>query len=152
MRKPAGRKGTAGPFDRRGAIQFFAFGPWEFNVTRAQILARNMCKYRVEQCRPAPDWVGPNIELNEGHVERCDPHRPVLFATVIHEGRPWRLLIDGNHRVARALRRQEEVSRIVLDLEDTLKVLRGPDDTVPQMRNQGQQLGLLPTASVPVGE
>jgi hypothetical protein len=132
------REGMAGP-----AGEVFTLGPWEFNVSRARLLAADRRKYRPRTCRPGPDWVGPNIDIDPRQVERSDLRKPVLFATVVWHGRPERVLIDGNHRAVKALRHQVDVRAITLDLEDTLKVLRAPGHTLEQMRQEGQRLGLL---------
>jgi hypothetical protein len=141
MKRPK-RKGR--PRRSEEPIQFFDCGPWRFNVTKALRLAANQRKYSVETRRPTPDWIGPNIDIDSAHVERVEASQPVLFATVVQHGQPWRLLIDGNHRVVRALRQGCEVAVVTLDLEDTLKVLSAPGGTVEQMRRDGVRLGLLP--------
>jgi hypothetical protein len=76
-------------------------------------------------------------------VGRCPLTQPVIFATLALPGRPRRLLIDGNHRVVRALREQRTVKAVVLDLEDTLKVVTGPPPLIGQMKQDGRRLGLL---------
>src|SRR5712692_2952402 len=86
-----------------GPVEVFDWGPLHFHVDRAKALLTDTAKYRPELCWPAPDWVGPNIEINEAHLEESDLTRPVIFATVVLDGRPWRVLIDGNHRVIKAL-------------------------------------------------
>jgi hypothetical protein len=124
-------------------VQVFTYGPWEFNVNKAAALAVNTRKYRAQARWPEREWIGPNIEINPGHIADADLSKPVIFATVVRHGHAWPLLIDGNHRVARALATGVRVSAIVLDLEDTLKILSGPGDTVAQMRREGEVLGLL---------
>jgi hypothetical protein len=122
-------------------VQVFTCGPFEFNVTRAQALA---VRYRPERQSANPEWVGPYIEINEDYVEQADLSKPILFATLITDGRPWRLLIDGNHRVIKAVRHDLPVETICLDLADTFKVIRGPAHALEQMRRDGACLGLLP--------
>jgi hypothetical protein len=124
-------------------VQYFTFGPWEFNIDHAMILARNAEKYQPLSRRPSPDWVGPNIDIDESHVERASLDQPVIFATVIQNGEPWPLLIDGHHRVLRALRQHVPIQTITLDLADTLRILKAPGHTIEQMRRDGQELGLL---------
>ncbi len=128
------------PPGKGGRVQVFTYGPLEFNVTRAAELAR---KYTPRQRQPHPEMVGPNIEINPEQVEQSDLGQPVLFATLVMDGHPWELLIDGNHRVLKALRHQCPVRAIVLDLKDTLKVLSGPPAMIQQMRVTGGRLGLL---------
>jgi hypothetical protein len=124
-------------------VQIFTWGPFDFHVNGALALAADADKYQPQRCRPNPAWVGRNIDIDEEHVEASDTSRPVLFATIIQDGRPTHLLIDGNHRVLKALRHRSEVRTIHLDLADTLKVMQGPAREVEQMRRDGQRLGLL---------
>jgi hypothetical protein len=124
-------------------VQIFTWGPFDFHVGRALALAENAAKYQPRRCWPNPAWVGPDIDIDEEHIEQSDPSRPVLFATVILQGRPVQLLIDGNHRVLKALRHRLEVLTIHLDLADTLKVMQGPAREIEQMRLDGNRLGLL---------
>jgi hypothetical protein len=132
-------------------VQVFSCGPFEFHVTKALALAGNSAKYRPERRWPDPQWVGPFIDVNEAYVDQADLTRPVLFVTLITDGRPWHLLIDGNHRVLKALRYRVPVEVIDLDLADTLKVIRGPAHALAKMRHDGERLGLLPGTPVPSG-
>ena len=128
---------------RGSPTQYFTYGPLEFNITKALALAANSGKYKPESRFPSRDWIGPFIDINEGYVEKSDLGKPVIFATVVMDGFPWQLLIDGNHRVAKALNHRTEVQVVTLDLEDTLKILRGPENILRQMKRDGQRLGLL---------
>ncbi len=140
--EPGGRRGPA-------PVQFFDYGPLQFNINRAALLAANRTKYRPEMRQPSPEWIGPHIEVDEAYAERCGSGKPVIFATFPLPGHPRELLIDGNHRVVHALRHHKAVRAIVLDLEDTLRVLTGPDDLIRQIRQEGERAGLLkPTAPV----
>src|SRR6185437_975898 len=97
-RKPH-RQGGGGGRD----VQFFDYGPWRFNINKAMALAHNHGKYSPQMRRPTPDWIGPFIDIDFGHVEHAHPAQPVIFATVVRYGRPERLLIDGNHRAIKAM-------------------------------------------------
>lgn len=142
MKRPKHKSRPHGGGMGRG-VQFFDYGPWRFNINKATALAGNRGKYHPAMRRPTPDWIGPHIEIDFGHIEHADPRQPVIFATVVRYGRPERLLIDGNHRAVKAMREQSEVPVVTLDLEDTLKVLTAPGDWVRQMREDGSRLGLL---------
>jgi hypothetical protein len=141
MTRPEGRPRCPGHGE---PVQLFTWGPFDFHVNRALGLAANADKYQPRRCRPSRAWVGRDVHIDEEHVEASDTTRPVLFATIIQDGRPSALLIDGNHRVLKALRHRGEVRAIHLDLADTLAVMQGPDGAVEQMRRDGQRLGLLP--------
>jgi hypothetical protein len=140
MRRARGKAG----FPRgRGPVQFFDYGPWRFNINKALTLAANRDKYQPEMRRPQPDWIGPLIDVDPHHAGDNDSGQPVLFATVVRAGQPWRLLIDGNHRVARALRQQQLISVVTLDVADTLKVLSAPSPMLAEMKRTAAALGLL---------
>jgi len=139
MKRTKGRPRDGG----RRPVQVFTCGPFTFHVDRALALAGNAEKYRPQKRWPNPAWVGPFIEVNEERIEEADLSRPVLFATLLTDGRPWRLLIDGNHRVLKAVRHGAQVEAIQLDLADTLRVVQGPAHLIERMRRDGAQLRLL---------
>jgi hypothetical protein len=128
---------------RSNAVQYFRYGPLEFNVNRAAILAANRKKYHPQLRRPDPEWIGPGIDIDPRHVGRADGTRPVIFVTFPLPGHPPALLIDGNHRVARALNQGKDVRAVVLDLEDTLRIVSGPEHVIGQLREEGRRLGLI---------
>jgi hypothetical protein len=130
---------------RPNAVQYFAYGSWEFNIQRAAILAMDCRKYKPKMCQPMPDWVGPGIDIDEEHIGRTDLSKPLIFATVVKDGQAWPLLIDGHHRALNALNRQRTMRTITLDLADTLKILKAPEHFLQEMRFEGRRLGLLPT-------
>ena len=130
-----------------GPIQFFDYGPWRFNINQALRLAGNRLKYQTQMQKPTPEWIGPFIDIDPSHVEKSDLDKSVILATVIQNGQIWKLLIDGHHRVVRALREQAMVPSITLDLEDTLKVLAAPSYLIEQMKRAGVELGLLSAAA-----
>jgi hypothetical protein len=125
------------------ATQFFSYGPWEFNIHKAGMLALNSRKYRVQVCQPSPEWVGPLIDIEHEQVERADLSKPLIFATVIKDGQAFPLLIDGHHRTLKALDRQKPVRAVTLDLADSLKVLKAPEHFIQDMIRNGRMLGLL---------
>jgi hypothetical protein len=121
-------------------VRVLACGPFEFDVDGALRLAADGTKYRAERRWPRPEWVNPFLDAES---EEADLSRPVLFASLITDGRPWQLLIDGNSRVRKALRRGVAVAAITLDLADTLRIVRGPPQALEEMRRDGAGLGLL---------
>ena len=140
MKKPKLRPRRPGP---RRPEQVFTCGPFEFQVNKALTLAAKGDKYPPERRWPSPEWVGPFIEIDVDYIEQADLSRPVLFATLVTDGQPWRVLIDGNHRVLKALRHGVSINAVQLDLADTLKVVRGPARAIEEMRREGARLGLL---------
>jgi hypothetical protein len=132
---------------RPEATQYFVYGPWEFNIQKAAILAMDCRRYKPVVCQPSPDWVGPNIDIDLDHVGGTDLHKPLIFATVVKDGKAWPLLIDGHHRAVNALNRQRTVRTITLSLADTLRILKAPDHLLQEMQFEGRRLGLLPDAA-----
>ena len=139
MTKP---KLTPRPTRARRPGQVFTCGPFQFQVSKALALAAG-AKYRAERRWPSPEWVGPFLDIKADYIEQADLTKPVVFATLVTEGRPWRVLIDGNHRVLKALRHGVSVDAIELDLADTLKIVRGPAAAVERLRREGAALDLL---------
>lgn len=130
-------------------VQYFIYGPWEFNIRKAQILAADCRKYKPEIHQPSPDWVGPNIDVDHDHAPHTDLSRPLIFATVVKDGQAWPLLIDGHHRALNALNRQRTVRTITLSLADTLRILNAPEHFIQEIRFVGRRLGILPNESMP---
>src|SRR5438132_13949408 len=96
MRRP---RMDLGERDRGSPIQYFTYGPFEFNINKANLLSAYRKKYRPVSRRPMRDWIGPFIDINEDYIERTNIGKPVIFATIILDGQLQELLIDGNHRV-----------------------------------------------------
>jgi hypothetical protein len=128
---------------RGGAVQFFDYGPLRFNINKAMALAADHGKYPIRMQRPTPDWIGPGIEIDSRYVNAADLTKPVIFAILVQNGQQWSVLIDGNHRVARALQEQASLPIVTLDLVDTLKVMTGQVPMIQQMKREGIQLGLI---------
>jgi hypothetical protein len=127
------------PFPRRpvrDAEQYFSYGPLQFHIGAASRLAANRAKYKPSRRRPRRDWLVENISINPSQVDRCELDRPVLMASIVLDGAPLQFVIDGNHRVMRALRDGVEIEVIVLDYDDTLKVVSGPPSLLAQMRRE----------------
>jgi hypothetical protein len=133
---------------RPDAMQYFVYGPWEFNIQKAALLAFDCRRYKPMTCQPLPEWVSPNIDVDHEHVGGTDLHRPLIFATVIRDGQARPLLIDGHHRAVNALNRQRTVRTITLTLADTLRILKAPDQFIQEMRFEGQRMGLLTNETV----
>ncbi|MFI6282882.1 hypothetical protein [Streptomyces sp. NPDC050988] len=105
------------------AIQLFLYGKWLFNIDKAQTLLNN--HPRDAEPTPVADWVaayhldrltpdydgapwcpvfGPDQSaFNAEHALQSDLDKPVIIATMEFDGRPAILLIDGVHRMYRAM-------------------------------------------------
>jgi hypothetical protein len=105
------------------AIQRFLYGKWVFNIDKAQTLLKE--HPRDAEPTPAADWAahyhlhrlapdydgtpwcpifGPDqTHFNAEHALQTDLDEPVIIATLEFEGSPAILLIDGVHRMYRAM-------------------------------------------------
>lgn len=109
-------KRSSGESDR-SRVQRFQFGPWLFNVDRAQVLIAE--SPRETKLVPVTPWAqfygldrsdGPSFSLFTSHAGfdrdyamTTDLSDPVLIATLRNsEGEEFPLLIDGTHRLYRA--------------------------------------------------
>src|SRR5260370_11691559 len=82
------------PGRRNQPIQYLTFGPWEFNINKAMLLAGNTQKYQPETPRSSPDWAGPTIYIVTTHIGRANPSQPFIFSTIIHDLYPCPLLLS----------------------------------------------------------
>ncbi|MFF1678339.1 hypothetical protein ACFVYG_20155 [Streptomyces sp. NPDC058256] len=104
-------------------LQTFRYGTWVFDIDRAQIILEEQPRAVVPT--PVADWVtayhlnlltpddegepwcpvfGPDqSHFDAGHAMHTDLGKPVIIATMQFDGNPALLLIDGIHRMYRAM-------------------------------------------------
>lgn len=105
--------------------------------------------YKPEIHEPDPSWIALITRIDKKYAMKTDYTKSVLFATIIlenSEGKPqlYRILIDGNHRIYRALQEKiVAVPTITLSFVDTLEILTSLPKVLRTMRQQGKVLGLL---------
>jgi hypothetical protein len=122
----------------RSRVQRFQFGPWLFNVDRAQALIAE--SPRDTKLVPVAQWArfygldspeGPGFSLftprpgfDRDYAMTADLSDPVLVATLRNnEGEEFPLLIDGTHRLFRAnAEGLAELPAYVLTAEESLTV------------------------------
>ncbi|MGW3392160.1 hypothetical protein [Streptomyces cinereoruber] len=105
------------------ATQLFLYGAWVFNIDQAQILVKEHPRdvgltpvadwataYQLDRLAPDYDgarWCpvfGPDQSaFNAEHALQTDLNKPVIIATMEFDGCPAILLIDGVHRMYRAM-------------------------------------------------
>jgi hypothetical protein len=105
------------------AIQLFLYGKWLFNIDQAQALLREhprdakpttvadwVTHYHLHRLTPGYDgapWCpvfGPDQSaFNAEHALQTDLDEPVIIATLEFDHGPAILLIDGIHRMYRAM-------------------------------------------------
>ena len=81
--------------------EYFQFLSYRWNVTRAQGIARDLPTGKLS----VGDWSKhlAVISLDDDHVESVDLRRPLILVRIADAG-GLVLLIDGWHRLARAVR------------------------------------------------
>lgn len=141
---PPGEQGEQG---EAAHIQTFQFGPWLFNINRAQAILR--AAPRETETAPVVALAhfygldaidgGPGVSLFiPTHLDReyalqTDLDDPLIMATLsTEEGQPVRLLIDGLHRLYRAY--TEGVAHLPayrLDVDESLAIREDPFTTSP---------------------
>ncbi|MGW6202123.1 hypothetical protein ACWF9B_00485 [Streptomyces sp. NPDC055089] len=104
-------------------IQLFLYGKWLFNIDEAQALLKEhprdaeptpvadwAANYHLDRLTPGYDgapWCpvfGPDQSaFNAEHALHTDLSNPVIIATMEFDGHPAILLIDGVHRMYRAM-------------------------------------------------
>jgi hypothetical protein len=103
----------------------FRFGSLSFDIEKALRLAGAL---PAEKAKPTYGWIF-GIRIDKEHAANADLSKPVLFATLVMQDKSlqdYNLLIDGNHRVKKAVDEGKEVLVKVLGIEDTLRVLEEP--------------------------
>ncbi|MFE8941161.1 hypothetical protein ACFYNX_27265 [Streptomyces sp. NPDC007872] len=105
------------------ATQLFLYGKWLFNIDQAQALLKDhlrdtkptavadwVAAYHLDQLTPGYDdarWCpvfGPDQSaFNAEHALQTDLNKPVIIATLEFDNGPAILLIDGIHRMYRAM-------------------------------------------------
>ncbi|HEV2403432.1 MAG TPA: hypothetical protein VGS08_04475 [Candidatus Saccharimonadales bacterium] len=125
----------------RPRVQRFQFGPWVFNVDRAQAVIVE--DPRETRSLPVQPWALAygldRLDSNEGrsfslftplpgfdrrYVMPTDLDEPVIVATLrSNQGEEFPLLIDGTHRLYRAhVEGVEKLSAHVLSAEESLSI------------------------------
>lgn len=136
-------KGVEGAL-RLAAGEVFRYINIDYDVTRGEELAAST---PVLNMAPDKRWLTPMVHVDKTHAMTTDLARPVLFAKIVLEGEVYDILIDGHHRVYKALQDgAKTVPAHKLDLKDSLAIIRGP--YAQKMRSQVKKLGLLKASMI----
>lgn len=100
--------------------EIFALGDMRFDIEKAMKLYGNK-KPSVE--KPTKEWILPLIKIDPEHAKTVDITKPVIFGTVEMGGQVGQLLIDGYHRVTKALNENEKIPVIILNQEETENIM-----------------------------
>lgn len=118
--------------------QWFVFGIWRFDVTRAQqiIAERPRTTTRIAVGSWAHAYglhqldrtgsvslLGPGPDFDPAHAMTTNLSVPVILATISHQTEPVLLLIDGTHRLYKAhTHHYDTLPAFVLDPAETLTI------------------------------
>jgi hypothetical protein len=118
-------------------FQYFGF---HFDVDKALKL---VTKYPVEMITPTQEMMGTFLEVDKDYAMGRDLSKPILFATVLVENKQYNILIDGHHRLYKALAEKvKQIPSITLNLKDTLTIMF-PNKITAKMKQEAKKLKLL---------
>jgi len=102
--------------------QDFIFGAMVFDVDKGL-----KAKAKEDTIDVDPGW-SRFIRVDKDHVDQTDLENPVLVATVFLEEKYYSILIDGHHRMAKAVKEKvKELPAMVLDFAQTMKIMSAPN-------------------------
>jgi hypothetical protein len=100
-------------------FEYFHFLTYRWDITRAKAVAADLPVERFDP-RPYFTWLGA-VRIDEDHLAQADLSEPLILARVTELG--GAMLIDGWHRLARALRDGvTDLPCVVLDAEQERRV------------------------------
>jgi hypothetical protein len=114
---------TAGNYITASQGEVFRYGLWRFDVGDAEIMAEDL---PAETKTPDKSWVPGFVKIDDATVAKADLTKPVILARIFVDGRIYSILIDGNHRVTKALAEGKPVLAKTLSVESTFKIMSGP--------------------------
>lgn len=130
------------------AVEEFHFMGLSFDIDAGLKLAK---KYKIDKSR-AQDFKGfvPEqsggfglIRVDVDHAKKTDLTKPVLIATLLFDGKEGGMLIDGHHRIYKALwiEKTPKVPSVTLSFEDSMAIMDGYRKR--KMISEGKKLGLI---------
>jgi len=103
--------------------EVFRYFNLSFDIDKAERLTKG---HRAKKEMPERGWMLPMVNVDDEHAMKTDLSRPVIFATVVSGGKESMMLIDGYHRIHKALKEHEQVFYVVLTLDETKQIVSGP--------------------------
>ena len=102
--------------------EYFQYMNIGFDVDKAETLVEGE---PIKTETPTREWILPMVRIDDATVAKANLDDPVLFASIVLDGRVYKILIDGNHRVARALKEGKQVKYRTLPIEKSIKLVDG---------------------------
>lgn len=122
--------------------EWFRYLYLEFNVTQALALVEGRATCDIT---PSAQW-SVLVGIDKEHAKTVDLTKPVLVATILLEGKPTHLLIDGHHRNYRAFMESVDTLQArVLSVAETFEIMncRVPE-MLRKMRKWAREQDYLP--------
>ena len=100
--------------------EIFTFGQIYFNVTKAEKISN---ENEITTVKPDSRY-SPLIRVDEEYSKGTDTNKPIIFATILIDGKENAILIDGHHRNRKAVSlNMEEIPAKVLSLKQTMMII-----------------------------
>lgn len=126
-------EGNVGGTRRDGSVdEKFVFGPMTFDIDKARDIAGTQSNADV---KVSPDW-SHKINVDTDAAMKGKSERPVFIAQIPTTNGNEKLLIDGHHRMHRAMvNGDESVPGYVFSPEDTLSLIETHPDRMKEMQD-----------------
>lgn len=99
----------------------FRWGRYHFDITKA---IEKFGNKKPEMIEPTPAMKPPFTYVDKRHAATTDLSKPIIFATIEINGSLASILIDGNHRLEKALTENvKEIPAIILSKDETDSIL-----------------------------
>ena len=126
-----------------GALRLYAGETFDYigiryDVTKAKELVAGR---PTETDKPTKAWIMPMVYVDKKHAMTTDLNEPVIFAKIVLDGQVYDFLIDGHHRVSRAIEEGKSVQIQKLTLKESLDIASGP--AAAKIKREAKKLGLL---------
>lgn len=104
--------------------EVFHFMGMSFDIDKAEKILKNR---KTEKIKPSQGLIG-FIHVDKKHAESADLEKPLILATLMFDGKEGNMLIDGHHRVYKALHidKKDKLPAQVLTFEETMDIMKGP--------------------------
>ena len=78
----------------------------------------------IKETEPTQKMLIPLIAFDEEHIKEVDLSKPVIFATdrIGKDKEKFLLLIDGNHRIRKALMEKKKIRYVILNEKQTEQI------------------------------
>src|ERR1035437_10129918 len=125
--------------------EVFHFLGIKFNIDDAIELTKDLSPTLFQ---PEPKWIMWGVGFEQELLDRVDLSKPVIFGSIFLDGKIQTMLIDGNHRVRKALSMEKvpNLPVLVLSFENTMKIIMKPyTPPIKKMMKDAKKAGIYNT-------